>query len=73
LKQRLDEFIQEEVIPVEEEFAEHLKQFNGNHRWTMQALPPSLSKLPVGGVFPFAVPKGLAIPLISVISACLSL
>jgi acyl-CoA dehydrogenase len=45
LKQRLDEFLQEEVIPVEEEFAEHVKQFHGMDRWTMQAVPPSLSKL----------------------------
>ena len=45
LKKQLDEFINEEVIPAEEEYNEHMKERYGEDRWTMEALPPSLDKL----------------------------
>ncbi|CAJ1965791.1 unnamed protein product [Cylindrotheca closterium] len=45
LKARLDEFIEHDVLPAEEEYNEHLSSRSGSDRWTMDALPPSLSKL----------------------------
>lgn len=45
LKKTLDVFIDEEVLPAEDEYTEHLKTRHGNERWTMDALPPSLDKL----------------------------
>lgn len=45
LKARLDEFIETDVLPAEEEYNEHMKSRSGKDRWTMDALPPSFSKL----------------------------
>ncbi|KAL3928255.1 MAG: hypothetical protein SGBAC_012731 [Bacillariaceae sp.] len=45
LKARLDEFIENDVIQAEEEYNEHMNSRSGKDRWTMDALPPSLSKL----------------------------
>lgn len=45
LKARLDEFIENDVLPAEEEYNEHMKSRSGKDRWTMDALPPSLFKL----------------------------
>ena len=45
LKQRLDTFIQDEVIPAEEEYVRHMAHFSGEARWTVDALPPCLKRL----------------------------
>lgn len=45
LKKRLDAFIQDEVIPAEEEFQQHLSKFSDGSRWTTAALPPALPAL----------------------------
>jgi len=45
LKKTLDAFINEEVLPAEEEFEDHMKTIYGSDRWSIKALPPSLSKL----------------------------
>ena len=45
LKQRLDTFIQDEVIPAEEEYVRHIAHFSGEARWTVDALPPCLKRL----------------------------
>ena len=45
LKERLDEFIEQEVIPAEDELTEHLAKRSGDDRWSHDALPPSLPKL----------------------------
>lgn len=45
LKQRLDAFIQDEVIPAEQEYEEHMSTRFGNDRWTMDAIPPCLVRL----------------------------
>mmetsp|Transcript_1002 Transcript_1002/g.1659 ORF Transcript_1002/g.1659 Transcript_1002/m.1659 type:complete len:450 (+) Transcript_1002:3-1352(+) len=42
LKQRLDDFINEEVIPSEMEFEQHMKARCGADRWTMDAVPTAL-------------------------------
>lgn len=45
LKERLDVFIEEEVIPAEEEYEAHMATRFGKDRWTLDAIPPCLSRL----------------------------
>ena len=45
LKERLDAFIENEVLPAEDEYNKHLANRAGDERWSMEALPPSLPKL----------------------------
>jgi acyl-CoA dehydrogenase len=45
LKVRLDDFIENHVLPAEEEYNEHMATRAGEDRWSMEALPPSLSEL----------------------------
>jgi acyl-CoA dehydrogenase len=45
LKRKLDLFIQNEVIPAEEEYVQHLSTRHGSARWTSDALPPCLIRL----------------------------
>lgn len=45
LKVRLDDFIENDVIPAEEQYCQHMATRTGKDRWSMQALPPSLSQL----------------------------
>lgn len=51
LKERLDAFIENEVIPAETEYHEHMKHRHNdgfeshNSRWSMDAIPPCLSRL----------------------------
>jgi acyl-CoA dehydrogenase len=45
LKKKVDKFVQEEVIPCEAEYASHMKDRHGADRWTMDAVPPCLSRL----------------------------
>jgi acyl-CoA dehydrogenase len=45
LKKTLDGFIENEVLPAEEEYNEHLATRAGDERWSLHALPPSLMKL----------------------------
>jgi acyl-CoA dehydrogenase len=45
LKQRLDAFIEEEVIPAEARYHAHMKDRTGMDRWTMDAIPPCLQHL----------------------------
>ena len=39
------EFVQNEVIPAEREYLEHMKDRHGKDRWTMDAIPPCLTRL----------------------------
>mmetsp|Transcript_8103 Transcript_8103/g.17462 ORF Transcript_8103/g.17462 Transcript_8103/m.17462 type:complete len:482 (+) Transcript_8103:224-1669(+) len=51
LKERLDEFIEKEVIPAETEYHQHMKDRHTNgkdsndSRWSIDAIPPCLSRL----------------------------
>lgn len=45
LKERLDAFIDNEVLHAEDEYNKHLATRAGDERWSMEALPPSLPKL----------------------------
>ncbi|KAG7340561.1 acyl-CoA dehydrogenase [Nitzschia inconspicua] len=45
LKERLDTFIEREVIPCERLYHDHMHSRHGNERWTMDALPPCLATL----------------------------
>lgn len=45
LKKKLDDFIENEVIPAEDEFNQHVSARAGNERWSLDALPPSLPQL----------------------------
>ena len=45
LKAKLDRFVQEECIPAEREFEQHMKSRHGNDRWTREAIPPCLERL----------------------------
>jgi acyl-CoA dehydrogenase len=45
LKKKVDQFVEQEVIPCEAEYASHMKDRHGADRWTMDAVPPCLSKL----------------------------
>jgi acyl-CoA dehydrogenase len=45
LKRKLDAFIEEEVIPAEEESVQHISRLDGAARWTPEALPPRLKQL----------------------------
>lgn len=45
LKDRLDAFITDEVIPAELEYEEHLSTLHGPARWNRDALPPCLRRL----------------------------
>ena len=53
LKERLDEFIENEVLPAEEEFTKHLATLSNKESdcWSFEALPPSLLKLQQGTSF----------------------
>jgi hypothetical protein len=41
LKEKVDKFVQEEVIPWEPKYASHMKDRHGAYRWIMDAVPPS--------------------------------
>ena len=45
LKERLEEFVREEVIPAESEYQEHMADRHGPRRWTIDAIPPCLVRL----------------------------
>lgn len=45
LKARLDRFVDEDCIPAEREFEEHLEKRHGAERWTMEAIHPCLERL----------------------------
>jgi alkylation response protein AidB-like acyl-CoA dehydrogenase len=45
LQQTLQQFVQDEVIPAEAEYAHHMKGRHGTDRWTMDAIPPCLFRL----------------------------
>lgn len=45
LKKKLDAFVEQDCIPAEKEFADHLKERHGADRWTMDAIPPCLDRL----------------------------
>jgi len=45
LKKKLDNFVEQDCIPAEEEFAKHLEHRHGADRWTMSAIPPCLERL----------------------------
>ena len=45
LKAKLDRFVQEECIPAEREFEDHMKCRCGKDRWTHEAIPPCLERL----------------------------
>jgi acyl-CoA dehydrogenase len=45
LKSKLDRFVQEECIPAEHEFEEHLRDRHGKDRWTADAIPPCMERL----------------------------
>ena len=46
LKQRLDDFINDEVIPAETEYHDHMKdRHNLNERWSIDAIPSCLDRL----------------------------
>lgn len=45
LKKTLDDFINNQVIPAEKEFHEHMKHRHGDDRWTADAIPPCVDRL----------------------------
>lgn len=45
LKKKLDAFVENDCIPAEKEFEEHLKARHGADRWTIDAIPPCLNRL----------------------------
>lgn len=45
LKERLDEFINDEVIPAESEYHDHMKGRHDDAKWSMDAIPPCLERL----------------------------
>eukprot|EP00980_Cylindrotheca_fusiformis_P018284 scaffold5966_cov118-Cylindrotheca_fusiformis.AAC.9 len=45
LKRRLDDFIENDVLPAEEDYNEHMATRSGKDRWSMEAIPASLSQL----------------------------
>lgn len=45
LKERLERFVEEECIPAEAEFHEHLVDRHGTDRWTLEAVPPCVERL----------------------------
>lgn len=45
LKATLDDFVENECIPAEAEFDEHLRNRHGADRWTASAVPPVLERL----------------------------
>mmetsp|Transcript_44996 Transcript_44996/g.109334 ORF Transcript_44996/g.109334 Transcript_44996/m.109334 type:complete len:516 (-) Transcript_44996:67-1614(-) len=45
LYETLSKFMEDEVIPSEHDFHNHLSQFNDEQRWTFDAIPPCLSRL----------------------------
>jgi len=45
LKQVLDKFVEEECIPAEKEFEEHIQKRTGAARWTLDAIPPCMERL----------------------------
>lgn len=45
LKNRLDNFILNEVIPAEKEFHNYMKDRHGSDRWSMDAIPPCVERL----------------------------
>lgn len=45
LKEKLDDFVENECIPAEAAFDEHLKGRHGTERWSLDAVPPILEHL----------------------------
>ena len=45
LKKRLDQFVEEECIPAEEEYDAHIRARVGDDRWTLDAIPSCVEKL----------------------------
>lgn len=45
LKQRLDEFVEQECIPAEKVFEEHIRHRHGSDRWVVDAVPPCIEQL----------------------------
>ena len=47
LREKLKIFVEEECIPAEEEYEEHMKGRSGGERWTAEAIPPVIERLKV--------------------------
>ena len=47
LRRKLQIFVEEECIPAEEEYEEHMKGRSGRDRWTADAIPPVIERLKV--------------------------
>ena len=47
LREKLTIFVEEECIPAEEEYEEHMKGRSGPERWTTEAIPPVIERLKV--------------------------
>lgn len=47
LQEKLKIFVEEECIPAEEEYEEHMKGRSGGERWTAEAIPPVIERLKV--------------------------
>lgn len=47
LRENLEIFVEEECIPAEEEYEEHMKGRSGGERWTAEAIPPVIERLKV--------------------------
>ena len=45
LREKLQVFVEEECIPAEEEYEEHMKGRSGSDRWTADAIPPVIERL----------------------------
>jgi len=45
LREKLQIFVEEECIPAEEEYEEHMKGRSGRERWTTDAIPPVIERL----------------------------
>ena len=48
LKERLETFVHDKVIPAEKEYEKHLENRVGSKRWTMEAVPPCVERLKNG-------------------------
>ena len=45
LREKLQIFVEEECIPAEDEYEEHMKDRHGRERWTPDAIPPVIERL----------------------------
>lgn len=47
LKEKLETFVRDKVIPAEKEYEEHMENRIGADRWTMEAVPPCVERLKI--------------------------